>query len=78
MVKQSLRFGSNKIEKKFHFLKNLTVIDDVDIDKIISDVSAYHKNKKTDAKFFIEFEDDKKLGHCASSSRSPKIKWLCQ
>lgn len=41
--------------------KNLIVIDNIDIDKIvISKGFAYNKNKKkVDAKFFIGYKDDK-------------------
>ena len=53
----------DKIEKKKpHLSKNQIGIYDVDIDKkIISDASAFGKNKKPDAKFFIGYKDGEKL-----------------
>ena len=62
MVKQFLKIGVDEIEKqKFYFSRNPITIDDVDINKIIkSDASACDKNKKTGAKFFVRYKDDKK------------------
>ena len=55
MIKQFLTFDGDKTEKKeFCYSKNPIAIDYVDINEIIiSDVFAYGRNKKTDAKFFI-------------------------
>ena len=63
MIKQFLKLGCDEIEKKkFHYSKNPVAIGNVDVNIIITfDVSAYDKNKKTDAKFFIGYKDDKKV-----------------
>ena len=55
MVKQFLTFSGDKSKKKeFRYSKGPIAIDYVDIiEMTISDVSAYGRNKKTDAKFFI-------------------------
>ena len=55
MVKQFLTFSGDKSKKKeFRYSKNPIAIDYVDINEItISDVSAYGRNKKADAKSFI-------------------------
>ena len=61
MIKQFLTFDGDKTEKKeFCYSKNPIAIDYVDINEIIiSDVFAYGRNKKTDAKFFIWYRDKK-------------------
>ena len=49
-------------KKKFHSSKKPIIIDDVNINKILtSDRFGYDKNKKTDAKLFIRYQDSKKI-----------------
>ena len=63
MVVHFLIFGGDEIEKKkFHSSKSPIATNDIDINEIvISDASAYGKNKKADATFFIGYTDDKKI-----------------
>ena len=71
MVVHFLIFGGDEIEKKkFHSSKSPITTNDIDINEIvISDASAYGKNKKADATFFMDTQMIKKLGHSASSSQ---------
>ena len=60
--KEVIVFGDTGIEKhKYHFYKNLILIDDVDIDKTLISNKIYFGKK--DFKCFLGYKDNEKLSH---------------
>ena len=77
MIQQFLKYAGDEIQKKnFHSSKKAVNVNNVNIEGIlISDEFAHGKNKETDAKYFIGYQNDKKQ---TMIHHTPTNEWISQ
>ena len=63
MTNDFLKFCNTEIKKQIQILKQIQVFDINNEQIIVFDAFAYDKNKETDAKYFIVYDNNKKLGY---------------
>ena len=64
MTNDFLKFCNTEIKKQIQILKQIQVFDINNEQIIVFDAFAYDKNKETDAKYFIVYDNNKKLDYC--------------
>ena len=63
MTNDFLKFCNTEIKKQIQIIKQIQVFDINNEQIIVFDAFAYDKNKETDAKYFIVYDNNKKLDY---------------